>query len=42
MKITNLTWQTKNLPIKNKTVRVLSNGKVIPTWLAMTRAASKI
>ena len=28
--------------IKDKTVRVLSNGVVVPTWEAMTRKAAKI
>jgi len=32
----------KNVKIINKTVRVLSNGKTIPTWLQMERLASKI
>jgi hypothetical protein len=42
MKITNLTWQTKPVTIKNNTTRTLSNGKVIPTWSAMLRQAAKI
>ena len=28
--------------VKNKTVRTLSNGVVVPTWLAMTRKAVKV
>jgi hypothetical protein len=28
--------------IKNKTTRTLSNGVVVPTWLAMTRKAVKV
>ena len=32
----------KPVAIKNKTVRTLLNGKVVPTWLAIVRAARKI
>lgn len=35
-------WTTKQLTIKNKTTRTLSNGVVVPTWLAMTRKAVKV
>ena len=35
-------WVTKKLPIKNRTQRVLSNGRTIPTALSMYRKASKI
>jgi len=34
-------WTTKKLTIKNKTVRTLSDGKVIATWLNMQRQAVK-
>jgi len=40
--VINNDWQTKIVAIKNKTVRTLSNGKVIPTWAAMTGEAAKI
>jgi len=42
IKVTNTDWRTKPITIKNKTVRTLSNGTVIPTALAMERKASKI
>jgi hypothetical protein len=32
----------KNVAIKNKTTRTLSNGIVIPTWTAMVREIAKI
>lgn len=35
-------WVTKKIPVHNKTVRVLKNGRVVPTWLAMARKASKV
>lgn len=35
-------WTTKNLRIKNRTVRVLSTGKIVPTTLASFRQAAKI
>ena len=42
IKVTNSDWREKIVVIKNKTVRTLSNGVVIPTWSAMVREASKI
>ena len=42
IKVTNSDWREKIVVIKNKTVRTLSNGVVIPTWSAMQREASKI
>jgi len=33
--------QWKQIQIKNKTYRTLSNGKQIPTWLNMMRQAKK-
>jgi hypothetical protein len=38
----NVSWQTKNIEVKDKTKRVLSNGKVVPTVEAMYREVSKI
>jgi len=38
----NLTWQTRKISIKDKTTHKLPNGKIVPTWLNMTRKASKI
>lgn len=35
-------WTTKKLPIKNKTMRTLKNGRLVPTALCMYRQASKI
>lgn len=32
----------QKIKITNRTTRTLSNGKVIPTWEAMCRIASKI
>jgi len=42
IKVTNSDWREKIVVIKNKTVRTLSNGVVIPTWSAMVREVSKI
>lgn len=40
--VTNNDWTTKPVTIKNRTVRVLKTGKVIPTELAMFRRSKKI
>lgn len=42
IKVSNADWRIKNIEIKNKTVRTLSNGIVVPTQLAMYRKAAKI
>lgn len=42
IKFTSSDWRVKPVAIKNKTVRTLKNGKVIPTWAAMTGEAAKI
>jgi len=42
IKVTNSDWRERIVVIKNKTVRTLSNGVVIPTWSAMQREISKI
>lgn len=42
IKVTNNDWITKKIIIKNKTVRTLANGIIIPTALAMYRQAAKI
>jgi hypothetical protein len=42
IQVKNNDWRTKVVAIKNKTVRTLSNGTVIPTQLAMYRKAAKI
>lgn len=42
LQVKNADWRVKPVAIKNKTVRVLSNGTVIPTELAMYRAALKL
>jgi hypothetical protein len=41
IQVYNNDWQTKKLVIKNKTVKTLSNGVVVPTWSAVTRKAVK-
>ncbi len=40
--ITSQNWQTKKVAIKDRTFRVLKNGKVIPTALNMMRRAGKV
>jgi len=40
--VTNNDWTTKPVPVKDKTKRTLKTGKVVPTYLAMTRKAQKI
>ena len=40
--ITNQDWQTKTIPVKDKTHKVLKNGKVIPTQLCMFRRVAKV
>lgn len=35
-------WVTKTVTVKDKTKKTLKTGKVVPTWLAMTRNASKV
>lgn len=39
--VTNNNWHAKPVTIKNNTVNTLSNGVVVPTWLASTREAVK-
>jgi hypothetical protein len=41
LKVINTDWRTKTIAIKNKTVRVLSNGVVIPSESKMMRLAYK-
>ena len=42
IQVINHDWKTKPVTIKNKTVRVLSNNVVIPTWKAMEREIQNI
>ena len=41
IKVINHDWHTKPVTIKDKTKKVLTTGKVIPTWEAMLRKANK-
>lgn len=41
IQVINNDWQTKAVAIKNKTVRVLKNGVVVPTTLAAHRQIAK-
>jgi len=40
--VKNPDWQTKKITIKNRTVKILPTGKVIPTTTNMLRQAAKI
>jgi hypothetical protein len=42
IQVTNNDWQTRVIPINNKTTRTLKNGKVVATWSSMLRQAAKI
>ena len=42
IQVTNDTWHTKKIAVRDKTMQTLKNGRVIPTAANMLRKAAKI